>query len=162
MKPREKRSSATRARGGGRAPMGFFARRLTAISIVYDFNNLGAAPLARLDTFSVVNRATKSVFMGKSRQSGTDCLPVCLPVLLSFACRSPPALFLLLFALRLSRRSSLYQVIVRRPSSGRRTRCETADDRKDPSEEEEEARADPLVPLTTDRSRFVARKTLPG
>jgi len=45
--------------------MGFFARRLTTISIVYDFNNLGAALLARLDTFSVVNRATKSVFMGK-------------------------------------------------------------------------------------------------
>jgi len=51
--------------------MGFFARRLTTISIVYDFNNLGAARLARLDTFSVVNRATKSVFMGKSRQSST-------------------------------------------------------------------------------------------
>lgn len=50
--------------------MGFFARRLTTISIVYDFNNLGAATLARLDTFSVVNRATKSVFMGKWRQSG--------------------------------------------------------------------------------------------
>lgn len=49
--------------------MGFFARRLTTISIVYDFNNLGAARLARLDTFSVVNRATKSVFMGKSKQS---------------------------------------------------------------------------------------------
>lgn len=49
--------------------MGFFARRLTTISIVYDFNNLGAALLARLDTFSVVNRATKSVFMGKRRQS---------------------------------------------------------------------------------------------
>lgn len=48
-------------------PMGFFARRLTTISIVYDFNNLGAALLARLDTFSVVNRATKSVFMGKRR-----------------------------------------------------------------------------------------------
>lgn len=49
--------------------MGFFARRLTTISIVYDFNNLGAALLARLDTFSVVNRATKSVFMGKRRQA---------------------------------------------------------------------------------------------
>lgn len=47
--------------------MGFFARRLTTISIVYDFNNLGAASLAKLDTFSLVNRATKSVFMGKKR-----------------------------------------------------------------------------------------------
>lgn len=49
------------------ATMGFFARRLTTISIVYDFNNLGAAGLASLDTFSLVNRATKSVFMGKKR-----------------------------------------------------------------------------------------------
>ena len=47
--------------------MGFFARRLTTISIVYDFNNLGAASLAKLDTFSLVNRATKSVFMGRKR-----------------------------------------------------------------------------------------------
>jgi len=60
--------------------MGFFARRLKTISIVYDFNNLGAALLARLDTFSVVNRATKSVFMGKRGQSGTDRL---LPIYLS-------------------------------------------------------------------------------
>lgn len=60
-----------RGEGEGRVPMGFFARRLTTISIVYDFNNLGAALLARLDTFSVVNRATKSVFMGKRwQQSG--------------------------------------------------------------------------------------------
>lgn len=56
----------------GHDPMGFFARRLTTISIVYDFNNLGAALLARLDTFSVVNRATKSVFMGKRRQVQYD------------------------------------------------------------------------------------------
>lgn len=48
--------------------MGFFVRRLTTISIVYDFNNLDAAPLARLDTFLVVNRATKSVFMGRRKR----------------------------------------------------------------------------------------------
>jgi len=56
----------------GHDSMGFFTRRLTTISIVYDFNNLGAALLARLYTFSVVNRATKSVFMGKRRQVQYD------------------------------------------------------------------------------------------
>lgn len=40
-------------------------RHLTTISIVYDFNNLGASTLATLDTFSVVKCASKSVFMGK-------------------------------------------------------------------------------------------------
>jgi len=61
--------------------MGFFARRLTTISIVYDFNNLDAALLARLDTFLVVNRATKSVFMGRRR-------PILLLAFAFFACAS--------------------------------------------------------------------------
>jgi len=83
--------------------MGFFARRLTTISIVYDFNNLGAAPLARLDTFSVVNRATKSVFMGKSRQSSTA-----YPLSLSPSFSSSLFLFhlLLLRLFRLARTSA--------------------------------------------------------
>ena len=41
------------------------SQHLTTISIVYDFNNLGASTLATLDTFSVVKRTAKSVFMGK-------------------------------------------------------------------------------------------------
>jgi len=84
--------------GSGTGPtMGFFARRLTTISIVYDFNNLGAAPLARLDTFSVVNRATKSVFMGKSRQSST-AYPLSLSLSLSLSISLPlPSFFAFFF-----------------------------------------------------------------
>lgn len=79
MKPREKRSlSKGRTRREGYR---WVSSRLTTISIVYDFNNLGAALLARLDTFLVVNRATKSVFMGRSR-------PVSFLSFAFFACDS--------------------------------------------------------------------------
>lgn len=116
----------------GRAPMGFFARRLTTISIVYDFNNLGAALLARLDTFSVVNRATKSVFMGKRRRSG-----------LSPSCLSPSSS---------AARSYAHRGIERRGTTDWRT------DRKGPRRLE----VDPLVPSTTDRFGLVARKNVSG
>lgn len=54
---RGKRSDTMKSRGGGEKNdrggndgMGFFARLLTTISIVYDFNNLGAASASRAST----------------------------------------------------------------------------------------------------------------
>lgn len=135
MKPREKRSPPPSGGGGaGKPPMGSFARCLTTISIVYDFNNLGAALLARLDTFSVVNRATKSVFMGKRRQSGGPS-----PSYLS-------ALFVRLFVPTLVAAQNEGE-----PPTGRA-------DRKAPRR----LGAGPFVPSTTDRSGLVARKNASG
>lgn len=114
--------------------MGFFTRRLTTISIVYDFNNLGAALLARLDTFSVVNRATKSVFMGKRRQSGVAATRL-LPTFRLLRLLPVPTL-----------------VVARKRRRGTTDRRRT--DRKGPRR----LGADPLVPSTTDRSGLVARK----
>lgn len=111
-------------------PMGFFARRLTTISIVYDFNNLGAALLARLDTFLVVNRATKSVFMGRRR-------PIFFLPFAFFVCDS----------------------LVPLPSFCGAERKETTVRSRIDQKGPRWLGTDPLVPLASDRSELVARKT---